>query len=317
MAGPPLAEGPDWRPVAGVAVLRRRAELIARIRAFFAERGVLEVETPLLLSQVAPEDHLDLVVCCQGGGEEQYLASSPETAMKRLLAAGSGPIYQITRSFRSGEAGRRHNPEFTLLEWYRPGYDYRELIAESARLVDLVTGCGPCRVVSYREVFGQLAGVDPWTADEAALARAAGEGAPVGMDRAGWLDWLLVQRVEPGLRAWGGAVAICDYPPDQAAMAEVTGDPYPLARRFELYLDGVELANGYQELTDSVQQAERLAAANRRRAAPVVVDRRFLDALSAGLPRCAGVALGVDRLVMAALRLDSIREVMAFPADRI
>lgn len=324
-----------WRPTASQTILQQRAALIHHIRAFFWQRGVLEVETPQRLPAVAPEQHQDPIACQLG-----FLLTSPETSMKRLLAAGHGPIYQICRAFRADEQGALHTPEFTILEWYRPGWSYRELMIEVETLLWTVLdfsgwvarGGKPAQaeVWSYAEAFRQFAGVDPF-ADSVALLRAAcRRGAPAGvgstpsvdplpadLERETLLDLLLLEQVEPGLKGRGGAVFLVDFPPTAAAMACIDPGPPAVAQRFELYMAGVELANGYQELTDPVEQRHRLLMANQQRQQmgkqPLPIDEPFLQALAYGLPSCAGVAIGLDRLVMLALGQQQIQEVMAFP----
>ena len=325
----------DWRPAAALDVLRRRAALAAAVRAFFAARGVLEVETPLLGAATTPEPHLaSLVVTEDGTGPagpplRLYLQTSPELHMKRLLAAGSGPIYQLSRVARGGERGRRHNPEFTLLEWYRPGFDHHALMDEVEALVrHALDDAAPPPAAArwtYGELFRRHLGLDPHTADDgeldAAIA-AAGIAAPPfdPGDRDGRLALLLTHAVEPRLPP--GLVFVHDYPASQASLARLRRDPGrpPVAERFELYLDGVELANGFHELADAAEQRRRFAAdlaARRRLGLPAVpLDERFLAALEAGLPPCAGVALGFDRLVMHAAGAASIDDVVAFPAER-
>lgn len=324
-----------WRPTASQEILQQRAALIRHIRDFFWQRGVLEVETPQRLPAVAPEQHQDPIACQQG-----FLLTSPETSMKRLLAAGHGPIYQICRAFREDEQGRLHTPEFTILEWYRPGWSYRELMAEVETLLWTVLDCSgwverggkpaQAEVWSYAEAFRQFAGVDPFAdpsdklraACRSGLAAAVGSPPPVDpslahQDRETWLDWLLLERVEPGLKGRGGAVFLVDFPTTAAAMASIDPGPPAVAQRFELYMAGVELANGYQELTDPIEQRRRLLWANQQRQAmgkqPLPIDEHFLQALAYGLPPCAGVAVGLDRLVMLALGQHQIQEVMAFP----
>jgi len=314
--------GDDWRPAAGLEVLRQRATLLARIRAFFAERGVLEVETPLLGSAPSPEPHLASVVARLAAGTERYLQTSPEFAMKRLLAAGAGPIYQITRAFRDGEAGRLHNPEFTILEWYRPGYDHHRLMDELEALLAAVLGRPlAVRRIAYRDAFRERLGVDPLTAPLAELrARCLAHGLH-GAERLGrgeCCDFLLARRVQPGLGA--GAVFLFDFPPGQASLARVRRSGPAVAERFELFLDGLEVANGYREELDPAEQRRRFerdrAARAARGLAPVPLDERLLAALAAGLPDCAGVAVGIDRLVMHALGCQRIAEVLAFPFER-
>jgi lysyl-tRNA synthetase class 2 len=342
LSGCRKAERPDgedagraWEPSASLETLRRRADLLARTRAFFAARGVLEVETPLIAREVIAERHLDPIPCAyhpsgllEARGEEIrcYLLTSPEAAMKRLLAAGSGPIYQLSRAFRDGERGRLHNPEFTILEWYRPGFDHHALMEEAAELAGELLGVRGFQKRTYRRIFEEALGIDPHRAGARELRRIAesrGVSAPPGLgegdgERDAWLDLLLQAAIEPrlGLEA---PELVFDYPASQAALARIRRDEEGalVGERFELYFRGVELANGYHELADAAEQARRLEEANRARAEagkpPLPIDRAFLAALEAGLPPCAGVALGFDRLVMLACGARSIDEVLAFP----
>lgn len=323
-----------WRPSADLSVLRLRAELLAQIRAFFAARGVLEVETPALSAAAITDPHLASFKTCYSGpgsqhGRPLYLHTSPEFAMKRLLAAGSGCIYQIARVFRDGEAGSRHNPEFTLLEWYRVGFDHHRLMDEVAELVGMLLAgrlalAEPERL-SYRQIFQHHLNLDPHratVADLAACAETRNISIPTGMppdDPDPWLDLLLTHCVEPRLGS-GRLTFVHDYPASQAALARLRPDDPPVGERFELYINGIELANGFHELGDTVEQRHRFAQENAaRRAAglPVMpVDEHLLAALEFGLPDCAGVALGFDRLVMLATRKTSLAEVLAFPLDR-
>ncbi len=323
-----------WRPGADPAILRLRAELLARIRAFFATRGVLEVDTPALSVAAIGDPHLASFATVYSGpgprhGRTLYLHTSPEFPMKRLLAAGSGCIYQIARVFRDGEAGRLHNPEFTLLEWYRVGFDHRRLMDE---VTDLATGLLAGRVslaeperMSYRAAFQRYLDLDPHRATVAELAVCAerfGVSIPPGMptdETDPWLDLLLTHRIEPRLGA-GRLTFLHDYPASQAALARLRpGDP-PVGERFELYLDGIELANGFHELGDAGEQRRRFEEENavrRARGQPEMpVDEHLLAALAAGLPDCAGVALGFDRLAMLAAGKQSLAEVLTFPFER-
>ncbi len=323
-----------WRPSADLSVLRLRAELLAQIRAFFAARGVLEVETPALSAAAITDPHLASFNTCYSGpgsqhGRPLYLHTSPEFAMKRLLAAGSGCIYQIARVFRDGEAGSRHNPEFTLLEWYRVGFDHHRLMDEVAELVGMLLAgrlalAEPERL-SYRQIFQHHLNLDPHratVADLAACAETRNVSIPTGMpldDPDPWLDLLLTHCVEPRLGS-GRLTFVHDYPASQAALARLRPDDPPVGERFELYINGIELANGFHELGDTVEQRHRFAQENAaRRAAglPIMpMDEHLLAALEFGLPDCAGVALGFDRLVMLATRKTSLAEVLAFPLDR-
>ena len=303
--------------------------MLRRLRAFFDERGVLEVETPILSAAAGTDPALEPMAVAAGGAgapADGFLQTSPEFAMKRLLAAGSGPIYQLCKVFRAGERGRRHNPEFTLLEWYRPGWGIDALMDEVAALVRALLerpGLGDERI-AYRALFRERLGVDPWRADAGALraaARAAGLSGcdDLALERDGWLDLLMGSVLEPELGR-GPMSFVHAYPPSQAALARVLPGAPPAAARFELYLDGLELANGFDELTDAAEQrarfeAERAArAAAGRAAAPL--DDRFLAALEHGLPASAGVALGLDRLLMCHLGAEHIDAVLAFPSER-
>ncbi len=303
--------------------LEARAALLRRVRDFFHARGVLEVETPLLCEAGVTDPAIEnfLLESGQSLTRPRYLQSSPEYAMKRLLVEGSGPIYQIARSFRDGEAGSRHNPEFSLLEWYRPGFGLRELMAEVAELVQDCLGEQPLEYVSYRELFLRELQLDPLTASPAeleAVARANMDAGSISGDRDLWLDLLMSHLLEPRLR---GLCFVYDYPASQAALARIEEvDGLPVARRFELYVDGVELANGYHELGDAVEQRlrfERDNAIRRERGQPErPLDERLLAALEQGLPDCSGVALGFDRLLMLATGIGDIRAVLALDWSR-
>jgi elongation factor P--(R)-beta-lysine ligase len=317
--------GRDWRPTASLAVLELRARMLRAARHWFEDNGVLEVETPTLSAAAASDPHLASVaatVC----GARRYLQTSPEFAMKRLLAAGSGDIYQIARVYRDAERGRWHNPEFTMIEWYRVGIDHHALMGEMdsllRRLLLGVRELGPAHHLTYCEALASLAGVDalddPITALGAALER-AGVDLPGGIadDRDAHLDLIMGTVVGPRLGRDGRPTFIFDYPASQAALARRRGR---VASRFELYLDGIELANGFHELTDPVDQEARFAAdleLRRQHAAePVPVDARLLAALRHGLPETAGVALGFDRLVMCATGARHIEDVIAIPFAR-
>jgi lysyl-tRNA synthetase class 2 len=318
----------DWRPTASRASLERRAHLLAVTRAFFADRGVLEVETPVLGRAPVPDLHLDSFAVPTSRGT-RWLQTSPEYAMKRLLAAGSGPIYQISKAFRDGEVGRRHNPEFTLLEWYRPGFDFHALMDEMDAYLATTLVAKPAERRSYGEIFHDALGIDPHRATAAELeARGveAGLDAPADLDRDDRLQLLLAHCIEPELgRADGPGLRptfLYDFPASQAALARIRDDPGrpPVAERFEVFLEGMELANGFHELTDAAEQRRRFEAElDKRRAAgkpALPLDERFLAALETGLPDCAGVALGLDRLVMLAVGADRLEDVLAFPDDR-
>jgi lysyl-tRNA synthetase class 2 len=318
--------------------LRQRALIIDWVRAFFRQRGVLEVETPLLCAAGAVDAHLDPIPArgAAGGRRTLYLMTSPEHSMKRLLAAGSGPIYQITRAFRDGERGGLHNPEFTILEWYRPGWDHHALMDEVEQLVGGVLaafgagGAGaapgpvPFHRITYRDAFQSALGIDPHHASLDELARAARRaGAPKPesppQDRDGWLDLLLVSGVQKTI-GFDRPAFVLDFPASQAASARIRDDDPLVAERFELYVRGVELANGYHELLDPREQRRRYTAANRARRAmgkrSLPIDHHLLAALLAGVPASSGVAVGLDRVIMVAVGASRIDEVIAFPIER-
>jgi lysyl-tRNA synthetase class 2 len=319
-----------WRPGADLPALRMRADLYALIRRVFSARGVLEVETPIL-SQAGNTDPNIASFRAQfdghvgAGSRERWLRTSPEFPLKRLVAAGIGDCYELGRVFRNGEAGRRHNPEFTMLEWYRVGWDHRRLMRETAELAGaalaLVDRTARVRETTYRALFQDALGVDPMR-DEETVLRAALDGIaidPSGLRRDDWLDLLLTHRIQPGFRH-DELLLVHDYPASQCALAKLrAGDP-PVAERFELYLGPVELANGYHELTDASEQRarfERDLSLRTQRGDPLPpLDERLLAALSQGLPDCAGVAMGIDRLLGAMLGNDAIAATLAFPFDR-
>ena len=315
----------DWQPGATLGLLRARAALLDRIRRFFASRDVLEVETPLLCSRGITDPTIEPLIVERGTSltQPRYLQTSPEYAMKRLLACHGQPIFQLARAFRDGEAGARHNPEFTLLEWYRPGFDHHALMAEVAELVCHCIGDRPLHSYSYRQLFLDLLALDPFTATIAeleAVARSHIDTGTITGDRDLWLDLLMSHVVEPKL-ADRGLCFVYDYPASQAALARIASrDGVEVGHRFELYVDGMELANGYFELLDADEQGLRFERDNARRreyALPGrLPDERLLAALEHGLPECSGVALGVDRLLMLATGIADIRKVLAFDWER-
>ena len=308
-------------------MLRRRAELLSGLRKFFSEAGVSEVDVPVLGRSTVTDNNIDSITAVTSGSGG-YLQTSPEYFMKRLLAAGSGDIYCLGKAFRNGEAGQRHNPEFTLLEWYRCGWDEHQLMDELADLMSQIyraSDQSPLAVHrgSYADYFAQVLAVDPHTASLhqlQQLAVAAGSDSWAGESRANCLDLLFSVQVEPQLPQ--GLVFVYDYPACQAALAQTTTNDQGqlVSRRFEVFVNGMELANGYFELIDSVEQGQRFAEDLKARSAankPVVeVDNHFMDALAQGLPSCAGVALGVDRLLMQLQGAEYIAQVMPFSWDR-
>ena len=326
----------DRQPSSSFDALRLRARLNAEVRAFFAARGVLEVETPIL-SQAGNTDPniasfaLEFSGRTDGAPRTRWLRTSPEYPLKRLLGAGLGDCYELGRVFRDGEAGGRHNPEFTMLEWYRLGWDHARLARETVELVHaalaLVGRSAEVDTVTYRDLYQRELGIDPMTATDEALRDALGDIAidPAGLLRDDWLDLLMTHRVQPRLSP-DTILVVHDYPASQCALARIrqpapakAGDP-PVAERFELYLGPLELANGYHELTDADEQRARferdLELRRARGATMPAIDERLLDALSKGMPDCAGVALGVDRLMMAMLGTTAIADVLAFGFSR-
>ena len=321
-----------WQPTADIDALQLRARLNAALRAFFAERGVLEVETPVLSRggntepNIAPFS-LEFSGRTDGAPRTRWLRTSPEYALKRLLAAGVGDCYELGRVFRDGEAGGRHNPEFTMLEWYRVGWDHARLAGETAELVRaalaLVGRDARLEHIAYRELYRSRLGLDPFVATEEALRAALGEVEvdPRGLVRDDWLDLLMTHRLQPGFDP-GVMLAVHDWPATQCALARLRrgDDGIAVAERFELYLGPVELANGYHELTDAAEQRARferdLAVRGGRGALRPPLDEAFLAALAQGLPACAGVALGVDRLLMAMTGTERIADVLAFDFGR-
>jgi elongation factor P--(R)-beta-lysine ligase len=333
MAGPSeTSMNVDWRPSASIDVLRLRARLNAAIRGFFAERGLLEVETSVL-SRAGNTDpniasfSLEFSGRTDGAPRTRWLRTSPEFALKRLLAAGIGDCYELGRVFRNGEAGGRHNPEFTMLEWYRIGWNHVQLADETVELVQaalaLVGRDATIVRSTFRDLYHDALGMDPFTADDITLRNALGDVRidPEGLTRDDWLDLLMTHRIQPAF-APGAILVVHDYPASQCALARIRNDGggVAVAERFELYLGPLELANGYHELRDADEQRQRferdrtLRAARYQPAPPV--DGAMLAALEAGLPECAGVALGIERLLMAMLGSDRIGDVLAFDFAR-
>jgi lysyl-tRNA synthetase class 2 len=316
----------SWRPSASLEALKRRAGMLSSARDFFAQRGVLEVETPILSAGAVSDPQLEsLATRIAGLAGEFYLQTSPEYAMKRLLAAGSGDIYQICKVFRDAERGRWHNPEFSMIEWYRLGFDDAALMDEVealvAKLLRPQRQLESAERLSYSAALERYAGVDAHQSSEAQLTAAAqahGIVCDAHLDRDAKLDLLMALIVGPQL-GLGRPCFICDYPASQAALARVKPGLPAVAARFELYLDGVELANGFHELQDAAEQRRRFNNDQKLRGERGLpqrpLDERLLTALEAGLPECAGVALGFDRLVALALRADALADAIAFPID--
>ncbi|MGF1866219.1 elongation factor P--(R)-beta-lysine ligase [Enterovibrio norvegicus] len=318
-----------WRPTADIASLKARATLISTIRQFFAARNVLEVDTPAMSQATVTDVHLhtfsaEFVGPGYAKGIPLYMMTSPEFHMKRLLAAGSGAIYQINKAFRNEEAGRYHNPEFTMLEWYRPGFDHHALMDEMDALLRTILGGGAAERMTYQDAFLNVLGVCPLegSMDELKVVAASlglSDIAEGEEDR----DTLLQLLFSMGVECKIGQVVpafVYNFPASQAALARVCHDDTRVAARFEVYYQGIELANGFYELDDADEQLARFEDDNRKREKMGLktqpIDHHLIDAIRAGLPDCAGVALGVDRLIMLALGKSHIDDVIAFPVGR-
>jgi len=308
------------------AALQLRARLYALIRAFFAERNVLEVETPILSAGANTDPNIQSFSTefsghVDAGGRRRWLRTSSEFAQKRLLAVGVGDNYELGRVFRDGEAGRRHNPEFSMLEWYRVGWDHLRLGNEVVELVQaalrLVGKSAQVHKSTYRQLFLDRLRLDPFVAEDAKLRAALGNVQidPAGLGRDDWLDLLLTHRIQPGFPA-DSITLVYDYPASQCALARIRAGDVAVAERFELYLGTHELANGYHELNDAAEQRARFERDNMRRRArslgELPLDENLLAALQRGMPDCAGVALGIERLLMAMTGSEDIGEVLAF-----
>ena len=324
----------DWQPSTNLAMLQTRAKLFTALRHFFSQRQITEVDVPILGRSTVTDANIESISAV-AFGDSVYLQTSPEYFMKRLLAAGSGDIYCLGKAFRDAEAGRRHNPEFTMLEWYRCDWDEHQLMGEVGELISQLyaaanaLGLGrespPLAIhkTSYTDCFEQVMGVNPHGAplsDLQQLAVACSSDSWANESRANCLDLLFSQQVEPQLPK--GLVLVYDYPACQSALAQVAinGDGHNVSRRFEAFLNGMELANGYFELRDPTEQQRRFDQDLKHRveaSRPAMpVDNKLLAALEQGLPSCAGVALGVDRLLMQLQGVDSITEVMPFSWER-
>lgn len=313
----------DWQPVACHKVLEQRADLYSHIREFMREKNVLEVDTPCLSLAGTPDPNLHsltTIVSLPGVRKQSmYLQTSPEFAMKRLLANGSGPVYQIARVFRDEEAGKLHNPEFSMLEWYQPGMHYRQLMDEVQELL-LWVGFKRAEFLSYTDLFLEATGLNPHTCDNNRLLDlAVRKGLSIGKaDRSGILDFLFGIITQEEFAA-AGPYFVYDFPECQAALARIRQDEFVIAERFELIINGMEIANGFQELNDSDEQRQRFMRENAVRIAnnlaEIALDERLLAALDF-LPDCSGVAIGLDRLLMCMTRKQLIEDVLAFPINK-
>ncbi|MGB1580153.1 MAG: EF-P lysine aminoacylase EpmA [Nevskiales bacterium] len=316
-----------WQPAADQQAIKARARLLKTIRAFFDARDYLEVDTPILAGATVTDPNIESIAA-EGG----WLQTSPEFAMKRMLASGSGPIYQIAHAFRKEELGRWHNSEFSLLEWYVPGYDHQALMTEMEELLQHLCpqhSWPRFARIPYRQAFLDACSLDPFEADLATVrACVAAQGIDLGVnspDGSGWckddwLDLLMAEVIGPGL-GLNTPCFIVDYPPSQAALARIRQESVAVASRFELYWQGIELANGFHELADAQEQQQRFIADLQTRAQAgkpqPTTDEYLLAALAHGLPDCSGVALGLDRLLALMLGRNGLETVLSFPADRI
>lgn len=314
------------KPTCTLEALRMRAEIYTKIRQFFAERNVLEVETPILSQAGVTDVHLASIAAyrhLQGKAQTHYLQTSPEFPMKRLLANGSGAIYQICKVFRDDEHGRKHNSEFTMLEWYRPSFSLKDLMHETA---DLLTLCLNDRfdhiVLSYKHAFEDRLDINPLQATLAQLKETSnrlGVDLDLGSDRLGYIDLLFSHFVEPSL-GFDTPVFLTDFPPEMASLAKtrIDDDGEEVACRFEVYIEGLELANAYDELIDADILRQRFMADNQEREklglTVMPIDENLLLALPQ-MPECSGIALGVDRLLMVAHNTLKIQNVISFPAE--
>ena len=335
-------DNPDWQPTVSASRLKDYARLLENIRNFFQQREVVEVSVPCISSTTSPAPHLESIrveapisgATRDDSTSQFYLQTSPEFFMKRLLCSGSGPIYRMGPSFRRGELSSRHNPEFTMLEWYRPAWHYHQLIDEVEALI--VSLFGPTEQAeiertSYQELFEEFTGVDPHQADFNTLAKLAhdklGYQTPetdrtgsTEQDRSELLELVFSGYVLP--KTENRYLLVYDFPVCQAELAQTGADQNgcKIAERFELYINGIELANGYQELTDAAELERRLESWTAQRQAfgkeAIAPDQRLIEAQQYGLPVCSGVALGVDRLAMCLFEADTISDVIAFPIDR-
>jgi len=315
----------DWKAGASENNLRARAEILTNIRQFFANHNVLEVETPLLARTTATDVYIqsleiaDPLVDTPG---PFFLQTSPEFAMKRLLGSGVGPIYQICKAFRQGETSKRHNPEFTMLEWYRPGYSMEDLMEEVEQLVDSLLAYGRIPRLTYRELFQEHLDFDPHAISLESLQGIAKNRIELGsnqLSKTDYLQLLLGKCIEPVMPA---NCFVYDFPVAQSALAVIENDDEgaSVAKRFELFCGGIEIANGYHELVDAAEQRKRFETDRHSRKSldlpQYPIDEKLLAALEHGIPACSGVALGIDRLLMLATGATDIREVLSFTTDQ-
>lgn len=326
-----IPESNQWPPTCSVAFLHQRAALYQTVRTFFIEKNVLEVETPILSNASSCDVNLDIFSTVTGGNitkaRRLYMQTSPEFAMKRLLAAGAGSIYQIAKSFRQAESGRFHNPEFSLLEWYRVGFDLEELMEEVLSLLIRCFGRKiPLKILTYQDLFQQITTINPHATNQQELINYAAlqgnsEAATIcGDSLSNALDYVFSQYIQPQLTK-DQLYFVRDYPVCMAMLAKLDDKKTVVtAKRFEVYFNNLELANGYEELTDAKQQEQRfqqdIIEREEQKLETVPIDKHLIGALESGLPDCSGVALGLDRLLMLMEGARSIDEVLAFPIGR-
>lgn len=312
----------SWQPTCSIKTLKARAELYSQIREFFTERNVLEVETPLLMEHGVTDRYMKSMRVGGVFNESGFLQTSPEYAMKRLLASGSGCIFQVCKAFRLEESGTRHNPEFSMLEWYRVGFDHWDLMAETYDLLCLILGQRERANYSYQEVFESFLQINPYEISDKELQQFSQKvlgDLPDDLERDDYLSLLFEDKIEPQLGKESTITFITDFPASQSALAKIDPENPLVAQRFEVYIEGFELANGFNELQDPKVQLARFEADNEWRSnnglEPVTIDRYLIKALEQGLPQCAGIALGLDRLLMIKLKLDDIRQTITFPIN--
>ncbi|MBL4899830.1 MAG: elongation factor P--(R)-beta-lysine ligase [Colwellia sp.] len=323
----------SWQPTLTWEYAQKRALVLQKIRQFFNERNVVEVETPALSQGTVTDVHLDAITCRYNflgdssaeHGVNLYLQTSPEFHMKRLLASGYGCIFQIAKAFRHEEAGRFHNPEFTLLEWYRLGFDHFDLMREVAELLKAVLACTESTQITYQQLFLDQLSIDPLIASRAQLLSLIKEHDKLSdwltaeQDNDILLQFIFSEIIEPHIGN-DSPCFVYNFPRSQASLAKISAEDPRVSQRFECYFQGIELVNGFNELTDSQSQSERFQEDNNKRKVLSLpgkpIDRNFIAALSQGLPQCSGVALGIDRLVMLALKAEHIEQVISFPIER-
>jgi lysyl-tRNA synthetase class 2 len=323
----------SWQPTLTWEYAQKRAQVLQQVRQFFHERNVVEVETPALSQGTVTDVHLDAITCrydfLNDSSPDQttslYLQTSPEFHMKRLLASGYGCIFQIAKAFRHEEAGRFHNPEFTLLEWYRLGFDHFALIKEVSELLKIVLDCNEPTQTTYQDLFIDQLSIDPLVASRTELLslieahEKLSEWLTAEQDNDILLQFIFSEIIEPNIGN-DSPCFVYNFPRSQASLAKICPEDSRVAQRFECYFQGIELVNGFNELTDAEIQLERFQGDNRQRKVlslpEMPIDTNFITALSQGLPKCAGVALGIDRLIMLTLKAEHIEQVVSFPIER-